>query len=100
MNDLISPDLGLNIQVAWAINQAGQITGVATSQDGVVAFVLTPIEPPLGDLDGDCTVGVSDLLMLLGDWGPCKNCDDCRADLDGDCSVGVKDLLLLLGNWG
>ena len=100
LNDLVSPDLGLNIKVANAINQAGQITGQATSQDGIVAFVLTPIEPRLGDLDGDCTVGVSDLLLLLGSWGPCNTCDDCRADLDGDCSVGVKDLLILLGNWG
>ena len=100
LNDLISPDLGLNVKAAWAINQAGQITGHANSQDGIVAFVLTPIEPRLGDLDGDCTVGVSDLLMLLANWGPCPNCAECPADLDGNCSVGVKDLLILLGNWG
>ena len=58
---------------------------------------------PLGDLDGDCTVGVPDLLLLLGNWGPCADCKlpgDCPADLDGDCTVGVKDLLILLGNWG
>ncbi len=54
----------------------------------------------LGDLDGDGSVGVKDLLILLGDWGPCADCDDCPADLDGDCSVGVADLLILLGNWG
>ena len=53
-----------------------------------------------GDLNGDGTVGVDDLLILLGDWGPCADCDDCVADLDGDCGVGVKDLLILLGNWG
>ena len=53
-----------------------------------------------GDLNGDGTVGVDDLLILLGNWGPCADCDDCVADLDGDCSVGVKDLLILLGNWG
>ena len=54
----------------------------------------------LGDLDGDGTVGVKDLLILLGLWGPCDDCDDCLADLDDDCTVGVKDLLILLGNWG
>ncbi len=54
----------------------------------------------LGDLDGDCMVGVKDLLILLGNWGLCGDCNDCPADLDGDCSVGVKDLLILLGNWG
>ena len=54
----------------------------------------------LGDLDGDGSVGVKDLLILLGNWGPCDDCKDCPADLDDDCTVGVKDLLILLGNWG
>ena len=53
-----------------------------------------------GDLDGDREVGVHDLLILLGNWGPCDDCNDCLADIDGDCTVGVKDLLILLGNWG
>ncbi|MCH8314425.1 MAG: hypothetical protein IIA64_00495, partial [Planctomycetes bacterium] len=52
------------------------------------------------DLDCDGSVGVQDLLILLGNWGPCADCADCIADLDGECSVGVKDLLILLGNWG
>jgi hypothetical protein len=49
------------------------------------------------DLDGDGSVGVSDLLSLLASWGPCKG---CPADFDGDGSVGVSDLLALLANWG
>ena len=49
------------------------------------------------DLDDNSTVGVSDLLSLLGSWGPCK---DCPADFDGNGSVGVSDLLALLANWG
>ncbi len=53
-----------------------------------------------GDLDGDGSVGVSDLLILLASWGPCADCDDCIADLNDDCSVGVGDLLILLANWG
>ncbi|MCH8315826.1 MAG: FG-GAP repeat protein [Planctomycetes bacterium] len=53
-----------------------------------------------GDLDGDREVGVPDLLILLGNWGPCDDCNDCLADIDDDCTVGVKDLLILLGNWG
>ena len=54
----------------------------------------------VGDLDGDWSVGVKDLLILLGDWGPCGDCNNCPADLNGDCNVGVVDLLILLGNWG
>ena len=56
--------------------------------------------PIPGDIDGDGSVGVKDLLILLGDWGPCPPKGDCPADLDSDGSVGVKDLLILLGNWG
>ena len=55
---------------------------------------------PLGDLDFDCQVGASDLLLLLAAWGPCADCGNCPADLDGDCNVGASDLLLLLANWG
>lgn len=53
-----------------------------------------------GDIDGDGTVGVNDLLILLSSWGPCGDCDDCSADLNGDCVIGVSDLLILLANWG
>lgn len=55
-----------------------------------------------GDLDRDCIVGITDLLMLLAAWGPCPDpCPPfCLGDIDGDCNVGVTDLLLLLANWG
>ncbi len=58
--------------------------------------------PPVcvADLDGDCQVGVSDLLILLVNWGPCADCQDCLADIDGNCTVGLSDLLILLANWG
>jgi len=59
-------------------------------------------EPPAGDLDGDCMVGITDFLMLLSVWGPCDEpCPpSCPADLDGDCMVGITDFLMLLANWG
>ncbi len=55
-----------------------------------------------GDLNGDCTVNVPDLLALLAAWGPCSvPCPPtCVADVNGDCLVGVPDLLALLANWG
>ena len=52
------------------------------------------------DIDGDGSVGISDLLILLASWGPGADCDDCPADLDDDCTVGISDLLILLANWG
>ncbi len=64
----------------------------------VIRFAVNP----LGDLDGDGTVGISDFLTLLARWGPCPGpCPpSCDADLDGDCNVGITDLLMLLANWG
>ena len=94
------PEFGI-ISLVWAINNTAQIAGDGSHTEfGGPAIRLTPIVSPLGDLDGDGSVGVPDLLILLGAWGPCADCNDCPADIDGDCSVGVKDLLILLGNWG
>ncbi len=58
----------------------------------------TPESP--GDLDDDGSVGVSDILILLSEWGSCGDCNNCPADVDGNCAVSVQDLLLLLANWG
>ena len=54
----------------------------------------------LWDLDASGDVGVKDLLILLGEWGPCPKQGDCPADFDNSGDVGVKDLLTLLGVWG
>ncbi len=54
-----------------------------------------------GDLDGDGAVGVADLMILLGAWGPCPaHPDTCPGDVDLDDIVGISDLLILLANWG
>jgi len=98
LNDLIPSELGMTIKQAEAINDAGQITGRALNAEGlVVAVLLTPLDSPLGDLDGDCHVAINDFLLLLSEWGPCNG---CPADLDGDGIVGILDFLILLANWG
>ena len=51
----------------------------------------------LWDFDANGTVGLSDLLSLLANWG---SCEDCSADFDGNGTVGLSDLLVLLANWG
>ncbi|MDP7029022.1 MAG: plastocyanin/azurin family copper-binding protein [Phycisphaerales bacterium] len=51
-----------------------------------------------GDLDGDGTVGVDDLLGLLAAYG--DTCTGCPEDINGDGEVGVDDLLELLGVYG
>ena len=88
-----TPDLDL-------INRVldGKNDGEAIVDMGAYEFIHPDSCP--ADLNGDCVVGVKDLLILLGNWGPCNDCGDCPADFVVDCVVGVKDLLFLLGSWG
>ena len=56
---------------------------------------------PTGDLDGNGSVDVEDLALLLDQWGPCPApCAACPADLDTDGLVGITDFLMLLALWG
>lgn len=58
----------------------------------------TPVECECPwDLDADGSVGVVDLLALLGAWGTNPG---GAPDFDKDRVVGVSDLLALLSNWG
>ena len=62
--------------------------------DNVDISVQAPVP---ADLNGDGCVNVSDLLLLIGAWGPCAG---CSADINNDGVVNVSDLLLLIGAWG
>jgi hypothetical protein len=46
-----------------------------------------------GDLDGDGTVGASDLSFLLLDFGACAG---CPSDVDGSGTVDSGDISFLL----
>jgi len=48
------------------------------------------------DVDGDSSIGVLDLLIMLRQWGVC---DLCGADLDGSGGVDTIDLQLLIDAW-
>ena len=50
------------------------------------------------DVNGDCIVNTSDLLLLLADWG-CSG-SMCPGDVDGDGDTDTSDLLALLAGWG
>ncbi len=53
------------------------------------------------DLDDNDSVGATDLLSLLVNWGPYEPCPPFKpADFDQNCSVGATDLLAMLVNWG
>ena len=50
-----------------------------------------------GDVDGDGTVGVADILGVLSEFGCEAN---CNVDLDDDGQVGVSDVLEVLSQFG
>jgi len=50
-----------------------------------------------GDVDGSGVVNVSDLLLVISDWGPCGGCD---SDVNEDGTVNVTDLLEIIASWG
>ena len=65
------------------------MTSVACSRSQVV-------DSGGGDANGDGSVGVEDLLLVIAEW----NCvTGCTADLTGDGIVDVSDLLTVIANW-
>ncbi|MCH8822292.1 MAG: hypothetical protein IH984_02175 [Planctomycetes bacterium] len=83
-----------------ALFAAGDFTfaGEHSSQN-IAKWILCENAIP-GDLDGDGVVTKSDLTILLSNWGPCDDCNNCPADINNDCSVSTSDLLILFSNWG
>lgn len=102
LNDLIPEAAGVRFDGPSSINNAGQIAGGGRSEllQMRVGLLLTPVDVPPGDLDGDCRVGITDFLDLLANWGVCPAAQDCPADLNGDGVVDGFDFMILLVNWG
>lgn len=83
-----------------ALFAGGQFTAAGGQSSAHIAkWIVCPPQVP-GDVNGDGIVDKNDLAILLANWGPCDDCDDCPADLDDNCTVGASDLLILLVNWG
>ncbi len=97
----------------FGVGGAGNFAGLLSTDlfDGALLYDWIPGDvfiddlhfgPPAcpWDLDGNGSVGASDLLSLLASWGPCPPKADCPADFDDNGTVGASDLLALLANWG
>ncbi len=98
-SDFVTPNNQFRIRFNASDTDPQSIVEAAV--DGVELLRANCEEQVFGDIDGDNLVGVSDLLIMLGAWGPCQGAcpPHCAGDLDNDCVVGVADLLLLLGAW-
>jgi probable HAF family extracellular repeat protein len=106
LEKLISPTgQNLHIQIAWAINNNGQIAAEANfvGSAEIVAVLLTPVPPVTGDVTCDQIVNMDDLLGVITRWSETSNPTPTTpgnpADLDGDGTVGLGDLLMVVEHW-
>jgi probable HAF family extracellular repeat protein len=106
LNDLIPPELNLDLQTPSDINNAGQIVGLASvigSGGDRVAVRLTPMPSPIGDFNCDATVNVDDLLGVINNWAktPPQGAKWFPpGDFDHDGIVELDDLMIVIDNWG
>lgn len=66
----------------------------------VTLRVLGSAECPLGDLDEDGDIDISDLAILLAGFGTPSGAHWGLGDIDGDGDVDLQDMATLLGNFG
>ena len=71
----------------------------ALQRSGVAVLFDKPITP---DFDGDGTVGISDFLLFVDQFGFSQEDVgyDARFDLDGDGVIGVSDFLIFVNSFG
>ena len=66
LNALVNPASGWTLAYAEGINDSGEIAGYGTNAIGNAdAFLLKPLPP--GDANGDGTVDINDLTVVLTD---------------------------------
>lgn len=65
----------------------------------VAAWADCPLDPCRGDLNGDQSVTLADLSILLSDFG-CAPPANCVGDVDGDNDTDLPDLSILLSTFG
>ena len=69
--------------------------GGGSGQHNIALRIAKP-----GDVNGDQSVNVDDLLSVIGAWGGCGNPQDCPQDITCNNEINIDDLLAVIGNWG
>ncbi|MEC9373884.1 MAG: hypothetical protein VYC34_08570, partial [Planctomycetota bacterium] len=95
VSDFVSPSSNVRVRFVTQDPDPGSLVEAAVDDFNVTYIECAVTKSCVGDLDGDGSVGASDLGALLGSWG----LTDVPGDLDGG-GVGASDLGTLLGSWG
>jgi hypothetical protein len=78
----------------------GNGVSAAGQPDGWYAEVALDAAPCPGDLDGDSQVGLTDLAIMLSNFGIPSGATPEQGDLDGDGDVDLSDLATMLSLFG
>ena len=91
------PEYTVN-HTAETIVYGGNIPGLGVT--GTLTNALVTIVPTnlVGDIDGDGSVGSTDMAILLAAWGQ-QSFTLNPADINGDGTVNSIDLSMLIANW-
>lgn len=110
--NITSPQYFTSARV-WAFDSSSSAiterTAITTITGNSFTYTLPPLtachfvlrsDRPVGDLSGNCHVGLEDVVIFAGQWlGP----DGCAgiscADLDNNSQVDLADLAVLSENW-
>ncbi len=90
--------LGARRWMQWRIDDPGAPGGQARTRAARIAFVCAPCDCP-GDLNGDRLIDLTDLAVLLGNFGN-GGATPADGDIDGDGDVDLSDLATQLARFG
>lgn len=94
--DIIAPTA--NVKMRFRASDYGADSIVEAALDDFQVFSLI-CETCQSDINGDLVVDLSDLGVVLSDYGLCAG-SACQGDLNGDGSVNLSDLGIVLTDYG
>lgn len=86
LNTLLTDAFNLILIDAYSINSRGQVLCEGSYQGNQVAVLLNPVFAPVADITLDCRVSVPDLLRVINEWSMSESVADL--DGNGTVGVG------------
>jgi hypothetical protein len=97
--DYVAPTGQVVVRFSVADNPNGSITEAAVDAIDISGFTCQIVPCP-GDLDGDQTISLADVSILLANFGTTSGATAEDGDLDGDGDVDLTDLSVMLSTFG